>query len=222
MEIGNWEKPESLLCLLIKSAGSGQSEPWSLQEASRRSTKALPVTLPDQQHAYFIADNEEAAMKCAMITCVPFSHPSHVPQILACLRQQALLNALLSSCIRPRSAADPSAATLTFEVNAVSLDHMSVSFEHPLAEQLCTADLDLSSNATSLQCRLYGTGEEASTTDEYATKVLQRCLSIPVTMRSILRQVPVPVASETFFCRRPRCRGMGRAAKSNGVIETTA
>ena len=111
-----------------------------------------------------------------------------MPQILSCLRQQALLNTLLSTCVRPRNPTDQT-PTLTFEMNSVSLDHLSISFEHPLLEQLCTADLDLSLDPTSIQCRLYGIEQEALANDEYATKVLRRCLSIPVTMRAILRQV---------------------------------
>ena len=117
-----------------------------------------------------------------------FSHPSHVPQILAILRRQALLNALLSSCIRPKSQSDSSVA-LTFEINAVALDHLSVTFEHPLLEQMCSVEIDLGADPTFIRCSLFGAEEERTASDDYATKVLQRCLSIPVTMRAILRQV---------------------------------
>lgn len=120
-----------------------------------------------------------------------YSHPSHVPQILAILRRQGLLNVLLSSCIRPKSQTD-SGAPLTFEISAISLDHMSVTFEHPLLEQMCSVEIDLGMDPTFIRCSLFGADEERSSSDEYATKVLQRCLSIPVTMRAILRQVKLP------------------------------
>lgn len=116
------------------------------------------------------------------------SHPSHVPQILAILRRQALLNALLSSCIRPKSQSDSNAA-LTFDINAIALDHMSVTFEHPLLEQMCSVEIDLGTDPTCVRCSLYGAEDERTASDDYVTKVLQRCLSIPVTMRAILRQV---------------------------------
>ena len=117
-----------------------------------------------------------------------FSHPSHVPQIIAVLRRQALLSSLLSSCIRPKNQTEL-INTYTFEINAISLDHISVTFEHPLLEQMCSFEIELGSDPTSIRCSLYGAEEERTASDEYATKVLQQCLSIPVTMRAILRQV---------------------------------
>lgn len=56
-------------------------------------------------------------------------------------------------------------------------------------EQLCSVDIDLTFDPTSIRCHLYGTEEDTNATNDYASKVLQRCLSIPVTMRAILRQV---------------------------------
>lgn len=35
-----------------------------------------------------------------VIKSIPFTEPSHVPQILRFLRQQSLFNALITSCIR--------------------------------------------------------------------------------------------------------------------------
>lgn len=117
-----------------------------------------------------------------------FSHPSHVPLILSILRRQAVLNTLLSSCIRPKSQGDSSPA-LTFEISAITLDHMSVSFEHPLLEEMCCAEIDLSPDPSRVHCSIYCAEEDGSVSSEYSTQVLQRCISIPVTMRAIIRQV---------------------------------
>ena len=127
------------------------------------------------------------------ITILPFlgfssSHPSHVPQIVSILRKQAMLNTLLSSCVRLRSQPD-SNNTLTFEMNSISLNQISISFEHPLLEQMCSVEIELGADPTCIQCHLYGTEQDALANDEYATRVLQRCLSIPVSMRAILRKV---------------------------------
>lgn len=108
--------------------------------------------------------------------------------MLAILRRQGLLNGLLSSCIRPKSQSDSNAA-LTFEINAIALDHVSVTFEHPLLEQMCSLEINLGMDPTCIRCSLFGAEDERTSSDEYATRVLQRCLSIPVTMRAILRQV---------------------------------
>ena len=124
-----------------------------------------------------------------IISYFSFSHPSQVPQILSILRRQAILSTLLSSCIRPRSQSDAS-QSISFEINAITLDHLAVSFEHPVLEKMCCLEIDLGIDPSCIQCCLYITEEEVSVTNnEFATKVLQKCLSIPVTMRALLRQV---------------------------------
>ncbi|XP_059350773.1 mediator of RNA polymerase II transcription subunit 1-like isoform X3 [Daphnia carinata] len=188
MEVGNWDQPEYLFWSLIKTVSKGLIESSGIEDGICR---ALHVTLPDQQHSYFITESEDTALKCCSVSSIPFSHPSHVPQILAILRRQGLLNALLSSCIRPKSQSDSDAA-LTFEINSIALDHMSVTFEHPLLEQMCSVEIDLGMDPTCIRCSLFGAEDERTSSDEYATRVLQRCLSIPVTMRAILRQMQSP------------------------------
>ncbi|GFG35890.1 hypothetical protein Cfor_05251 [Coptotermes formosanus] len=74
-----------------------------------------------------------------------------------------------------------------FEVTALSWQHLSVSFEHPLEETMTTAELDLT-DISSIKCKVYGASNgENGCTPEHASKVLQRCWSIPVTMRSLIR-----------------------------------
>lgn len=70
---------------------------------------------------------------------------------------------------------------------------MSVTFEHPLLEQMCSVEIDLGMDPTCIRCSLFGAEDERTSSDEYATRVLQRCLSIPVTMRAILRQVDLHI-----------------------------
>lgn len=42
-------------------------------------------------------------MEGILVNSIPFTHPGHVSQILVILRQQALFNTVISSCIRPNS-----------------------------------------------------------------------------------------------------------------------
>lgn len=58
-------------------------------------------TLPDQQHCYFMTESKN--LEGILVSNIPFSHPAHVAQILVLLRQQALFNVLVSSCIRSAS-----------------------------------------------------------------------------------------------------------------------
>ncbi|CAN7976354.1 unnamed protein product [Ixodes persulcatus] len=75
-----------------------------------------------------------------------------------------------------------------FEVSTTSISNISISFEHPLDESLATVDLNLN-EITSVKCRIYTLNSDISIcSDEYASKVMQRCLSIPVTMRAVIRK----------------------------------
>uniref|UniRef100_A0A8D8LNG0 Mediator of RNA polymerase II transcription subunit 1 n=1 Tax=Cacopsylla melanoneura TaxID=428564 RepID=A0A8D8LNG0_9HEMI len=153
------------------------------------SNKPLFVSLPDQNHCYFLTENP--SLEGILVTSIPFTHPSHVSQILLYLRQQALFNSLLTSCIRHTAKPADFEDLTMFEITPLSVQHLSISFEHPVEESLATAELDLT-DIGALQCNVFA----ASTTDsspttvetsEFASKVLQRCFSIPITMRSLIK-----------------------------------
>ncbi|XP_066993755.2 mediator of RNA polymerase II transcription subunit 1 [Anabrus simplex] len=174
IECGDLSSPHPLLSLITQHASAGQ-----LDCANNR---GLFVSLPDQQHCYFMTESKN--LEGILVTNIPFSHPAHVPQILLFLRQQALFNVLVASCIRPASKQDLE-NMIMFEVTALSWQHLSVSFEHPLEETMTTAELDLTDIAN-VKCKVYGSTCENSSLQEHTSKVLQRCLSIPVTMRSLI------------------------------------
>ncbi|XP_070570177.1 mediator of RNA polymerase II transcription subunit 1-like [Ptychodera flava] len=147
------------------------------------------VTLPDQHHCYFI--NECSCgpeMKGVIVSKIAFTHPAHIPQILMHVRQQAVYNTLISSCVRNSGKQDVENSIL-FDVTPVTPQRISVSFEHPIHEGMACVEFDLS-DLVNVKCRLHTPpGEQPLCSDEYATKVLQKCMSIPVTMRSILKKV---------------------------------
>lgn len=60
--------------------------------------KGLFVTLPDQCHCYFLSDSTN--LMGYLVTSIPFSDPQHVPKIINLLRQQALFNTIIASCVR--------------------------------------------------------------------------------------------------------------------------
>lgn len=80
---------------------------------------------------------------------------------------------------------------ILFEISALSWTHLSISLEHPLEETMATAELDIT-DISNLQCLIHtpGTPPPPNTPDtatELTTKVLNRSLSIPVTMRSVIK-----------------------------------
>lgn len=125
-------------------------------------------------------------MEGVLVCSIPFTHPAHVPQILVYLRQQALFNTLIASCVRSMARQDPEHATI-FEVSALSWQHISVSLEHPFEETMATAELDLT-DISALKCKLYGISiTNTDQTSELTGKVLQKCLNIPLTMRILMK-----------------------------------
>lgn len=69
MEVGNWDQPEYLFRSLIKTISKGLIECSGIEDGISR---ALHVTLPDQQHSYFITESEDAALKCCSVSSIPF------------------------------------------------------------------------------------------------------------------------------------------------------
>lgn len=92
---------------------------------------------------------------------------------------------------------------IMFEISALSWTHISISLEHPIEETMATAEVDLS-DISNLQCRIHSPGtplppNTPDTTSEHAAKVLNRCLSIPVTMRSIIHLWDKQVVRKNHF-----------------------
>ncbi|KAL1463029.1 hypothetical protein WDU94_014821 [Cyamophila willieti] len=173
--------PCPLLSLIIQHGSDKPGETVS--------NKPLFVSLPDQNHCYFLTENP--SLEGILVTSIPFTHPSHVSQILLYLRQQALFNSLLTSCIRHTSKPADFEDLTMFEITPLSVQHLSISFEHPVEESLATAELDLT-DIGALQCNVFAasTADSSPTiveTSEFASKVLQRCFSIPITMRSLIK-----------------------------------
>lgn len=156
------------------------------------------IKLPDQQHTYHILDDYLERQDGVYITKIPFTHPTSIPNIMRVLRQQALLNFVIGSCIRRvKNISNKNISnfneddiekylddTNIFDVIPVNLTNISVSFEHPSRESLATLEIDIKE----LGCQLYALDRECVCTNDFATKVFQRCWSIPVTLRSVLKK----------------------------------
>uniref|UniRef100_A0A6A7G849 Mediator of RNA polymerase II transcription subunit 1 n=3 Tax=Hirondellea gigas TaxID=1518452 RepID=A0A6A7G849_9CRUS len=174
----------SLMELIVTQASQG------LITGPPAADKALYVSLPDQQHCYYLTTHG-FELPGVMVSSIPFSHPTHITSILMLLRAQAAFNTLIASCVRPNSKQDADSSYM-FEVTSLSHEYISVTFEHPQDESTATAELDLS-DLCSARCRLHIMSHNPNTaqlcSDDYATKVLQRCLSIPVTMRAVMKKI---------------------------------
>ncbi|CAL1266022.1 unnamed protein product [Larinioides sclopetarius] len=161
-DCGDLSNAQPLLSVIINDASNGKLSAGD---------QGLWVTLPDQHHCYFL--NSSPDLQGVMVSSIPFTHPTHVPQILVFLRQQMLFNTVISSCIRPGSKKDAESPFM-FEGMAYSTSHILVSFEHPLEESLATVDIDLK-DINKVSCKIYTLSSDATMcTDDYASKVMQR------------------------------------------------
>lgn len=112
MECGDLSSTHPLMSLITQHASGGQldcAQNKGLFVVSNFMNLFLSFmtyfffyqTLPDQHHCYFMTESK--SMEGILVNNIPFSHPAHVPQILVFLRQQALFNCVVASCIRPCS-----------------------------------------------------------------------------------------------------------------------
>jgi len=159
------------------------------------------VELPDQSHTYYF-NRSVSNIEGYEVTSIPFIHPTSVPQILILLRKQVLFNVLVGSCIRQiyrRDELNTNISSRTdsrpvmFEINA-SITSINVSFEHPVEESLATIDFDLE-ELTNIKAKLNDSDSFSTyVSDEHVSLVMQRCFSIPVTMRSVIKKCQDKVA----------------------------
>ncbi|KPI94480.1 Mediator of RNA polymerase II transcription subunit 1 [Papilio xuthus] len=180
---GDWGNAKPMLGLVAQQAYN-KLAPGKIVELNL--SKGLFVHLPEQTQCYFIC--ESRGLEGCVVRSVPFTHPSHVPPLLACLRQQALFNTLIASCVRLQNKqVVEMEGVVILEVSAVSWQHISVSLEHPADESVATLELSLSEPAAprAAVCTLHAPPSEH--VDEYVTRVLQKSHSIPVTLRSLVK-----------------------------------
>ncbi|KAM8877277.1 mediator of RNA polymerase II transcription subunit 1 [Synchiropus picturatus] len=148
--------------------------------------------LPDQQHCYFLNGDAPVqdghSLQGALLTKIPFRHPAQVPLLLDIVRHQAAYNTLIGSCVKWTSIKEDAAGLLQFEVCPLTDSSFSVSFQHPVNESLVCVVMEVI-DSRQVSCKLYkGLSDALICTDEFITKVVQRCMSIPVTMRAIRRK----------------------------------
>lgn len=169
------KEPGSLVNLIISNDSQG---------THLNGTKGLFVSLTDQSHCYFMTDNPE--MTGSLIKSIQFTEPSHVTKIINLLRQQALFNALIGSCVRQNGKQDLESCYM-FEINIVSLQHIQIFVEHPLRESIVTVELDLS-DVKEINCKIYG-GEQQfdSKLENYILRVMQKSYSIPMMLRGLIK-----------------------------------
>ncbi|CAJ1082633.1 mediator of RNA polymerase II transcription subunit 1 [Xyrichtys novacula] len=167
--------------LMRRSSAHIQQEILDEQDAT------FKVSLPgDVTHSYVLpgAAWKESTHRAAVIDSVPFTHPNHVPALLELLRHQCVINTLLSSCFVSHCEGTGLVCDLHFEVLPESESSFSVTFQPPGTDSLAVLLVNVS-DPRHIKCTLYGAGPSDPSMDENLSKVLKRCLSVPVTLSTL-------------------------------------
>lgn len=175
--------------LIVKSTLSEDVNHKTVMEKTR-----FLVTLPGcQKHCYFINNCswKGEVLMGILVSKIPFTHPKHVSPTLEVLRHQHAYNTLISSCLSKGGTDTSVSHVLHFEVFPQSNTCFCISFQNPLGSSLACAAVDVQ-NSRQIQCSLHlDSGSPAALcTNEFIARVLQCCMSLPVTMRAIFKRAP--------------------------------
>ncbi|KAM9489502.1 mediator of RNA polymerase II transcription subunit 1-like [Clarias gariepinus] len=149
------------------------------------------VSLPGAEfHSYLFADAEWNcdSWKGSLIHTVQFTLPAHVPALLDLLRYQSAINTLLLSCITDLKQQPDLVCDLSCEIFPQSNCSFSVTFSIPDCETLAVLFVSVV-NCRQLHCRLLMPGTVDHSLDDYVSRVLTRCMSIPITLRAIRKRI---------------------------------
>lgn len=142
------------------------------------------VSLADQSHCYFISDNPE--LTGTVVKSIQFTEPTHVTKVIKLLRQQALFNALIGSCVRKQNNRQDFDCYMV-EINVVSLQFIQIFVEHPIKESIVTLELDLT-DVKQVNCKINGSDQQFdSKLENYILRVFQKTMSIPMILRSLIK-----------------------------------
>ncbi|NXI92602.1 MED1 polymerase, partial [Psophia crepitans] len=150
------------------------------------------VSLPDcPKHCYFInKGSEKSDLAGALVSKIPFSHPKCVPGVIEILRHQVAYNTLISSCVSEKHINEDDSELLYFEVLPHKNTSFRVFFLHPVEENLACVIIDVITSRE-VQCHLHLNPQDPTlnSSDDFITRVVKRCMSVPVVMRAIFRNV---------------------------------
>ncbi|XP_068437558.1 mediator of RNA polymerase II transcription subunit 1-like isoform X2 [Clinocottus analis] len=183
--------------LLMSRSPSSNSPEETLDEQDTVFTVPLPGGV---MHRYVLAAAawEVPAQRAAVVTSVPFTHPAHVPALLALLRHQCAINTLLRSCIASQYDRAGLVCELHFEVLPESETSFSVTFHRPHKDSLAVLLVNVW-DSHRITCTLFGPETGNPSLNEYLSTVMKRFMSVPVTLQALHGKLKEISLRSTFF-----------------------
>ncbi|XP_057178334.1 mediator of RNA polymerase II transcription subunit 1 isoform X1 [Triplophysa rosa] len=167
----------------------------TLQNSKRTWTGDVQFVVPlpaSEYHSYVFSAAEwnHDSWNGALIHTVPFTHPGHVPALLDTLRHQSAINVLLASCFSNHKHHIGAGLPCDLKCEVLpELDHcLSVTFSLEDSDHLAVLFV-MVADSRQVSCRLLMPDFVDHKLDDYVSRVLMRCMSIPITMRAIRRNV---------------------------------
>ncbi|XP_056378959.1 mediator of RNA polymerase II transcription subunit 1-like [Hyla sarda] len=152
-----------------------------------------------KDHCYVVNSRMggENAVIGALVSKIPFIHPSHIPSILEVLRHQAAYNTLIYSCISSTIKFSDHTRMLHFEVSLQREFKICISFQHPKGGSLSCVVVEVL-NCRKIMCSLHTSSSDPPSpcNSDFIMKVMESCMSIPLTMRTIFKKAQEAEVSE--------------------------
>ncbi|XP_077410429.1 mediator of RNA polymerase II transcription subunit 1-like [Vanacampus margaritifer] len=141
----------------------------------------------DVRHTYvFPGEAWEAACHAGTVTDgVAFTHPAHLPHLVAVLRHQCAINTLLRSCMSQDPVSD---CAQQFEVRPETDVGFSVTFRRPDKDSLATLLVSVP-DCHHITCRLFGAGIGASSLEDDVAGIINRRMSIPLSLQALYEKM---------------------------------
>ncbi|XP_078343120.1 mediator of RNA polymerase II transcription subunit 1-like [Oculina patagonica] len=155
------------------------------------------ASLPQHYHEYHVTENQSTAEEPVqssgmglLLYRIGFTHPRQIPEIIPLLRRQAMFNTLLTSALRSHKPLKkkPNSEEFLFELRASEPFTLTVAFEHPCTSSMASIDFNVSEDHTVKATLTTVPGKPLFCSNDYISRVIQRCLSIPAAMRCIIRK----------------------------------
>ncbi|TRY89178.1 hypothetical protein DNTS_018090 [Danionella cerebrum] len=177
--------------------------------------------LPDSEcHSYVFSGADWNSWGARLLHAVPFLHPGHVPGLLNILRHQTAINVLLESCFGTSSKhTDTGSACELWCELLPDADHgFSVTFSLENSTQLAVLQVAVLDSRL-VSCRLLIPDLPDHHLDEFISRVLRRCMSIPITMRVLRRKLSILRCRSTARSEPDPCSSASPASEEC-VVET--
>jgi len=183
----NWAV-ESIVQLVQQNTQQPNVKEDSLGK-SDEALKEVRAEVFGERHLYR-ENSPPVQMRTIAVKRIPFTHPSHVLPALNAARQQLAYAELYDSCFGQSAhiGDDEEMPDVTVEVTCEQPRLIALLLLHPTSSNLMAVNIEVPSGSFPSVTIQTVEGDPVPCSDEYATRELRTCMSIPITISNILKR----------------------------------